>query len=327
MKKNVKTYLLATAILVSSIVGVAACNALPSGGGGGELKAKDVYAMSAVSSVAYLSAETDMGVQPAAFQSAGAFSALPAVDAARPSRIDDSDVDGIGKCLAMFDDVIAGGGFEQTVKENTSQDTLFSAYAYEMSITLHGESAVAQAYTMYFNELETWTETEKDDFEEETEVSTTFEGVIVYGAETFIVRGVKEVETEGREVETSITFRTYKNIGADSLHADERNFVQIEQSTEEGEIEYEYTFYKDGRKVRELELSYEQDRRGVEISFEIKNAGEGEREYEVRKGKNDDVFFVEFEKNGKEDRITVTKLEEGGYRFVYSNGFEERVNY
>ncbi len=319
MKKNVKKSLLATTILVSSIVGFAACDALPLGGGGNAaMKTKDVYAMSAVSSIAYLSAEGDEGVSAVAARPVAG--TLPAVAATRPSGLLDSDVDGIKNCIGMFDGFLTGGGFEQTVVENTAEDPLLSGYAFEMTVTLQGA-----AYKLYFNELESRTETEMDDFEEEVEVSTTFEGVAVYNEELFIVRGVSEVETEGRETETSIEFYTYKNIGVDSLVADEQNFVKVEQSVEEGEIEYEYTFFEGGRKVRSFELEYEQSRRGVEISLEIKSAA-GSTEYEIFKANEGQVFFVEFEKNGKEDRITVNKLAEGGYQFTYSNGFVEKFN-
>ncbi len=318
MKNNLKKSLLATTILVSSIVGFAACES-PSASGN-VMATKDVYAMSAVSSIAYLSADVDTGAARVAARQMRAV-ASDTVASARPSNVADSDVEGIQNCIGMFDEFLVGGGFSQTVTENTSQDPLLANYAYVMNIRLQG----AEAYNLYFNELESRTETEVDEGEEEVEITTTFEGVVVYGEETFIVRGVSEVEKEGRETETSLEFYTYKNVGVDSLVADTQNFVKVEQSFEEGEVEYEYTFYENGSRVRSFELEYEQSRRGVEISLEIKSAA-GSTEYEIFKGNEGEAFFVEFEKNGKEDRITVNKLAEGGYKFTYSNGFEEVFN-
>ncbi len=321
MKKNVKINVLATAILVSSIAVFTACDAAKSetGTANGVMSARDVYAMSAVSGVSYLSEGKTSSARRASQRR------YAAAATARPESVTDSDVSGIESCIATFDSILLGGGINQTVKENTSADTRFSEYALEMNISMPIGSGAFEGYTMYFNELEKRTETEVDDGEEEIEERTTFEGVIVYGEELFVVRGVKEVETEGRETETSLEFRTYKNVGADVVQADESNFVVVSQSFENDEVEYEYAFYENGRKVQEIELEYEEDGRGVELSFQIKDIVSGkvqETEYELRK--KDDGFAVTFEKKGKEDRITVTKVEEG-YKFTYSNGFEEIV--
>ncbi len=320
MKKNEKVSLLASAILVSSIAVVTACNA-SSLGGGSKMTARDAYAMSAVSSVSYLSKE---GAPSANSLQSGSILRMAA--STRPSIVEESDVVGIQSCIATFDSIILGGGIDQTVKENTATEAPYNGYKLEMTMSMPVGSGKLESYKMYFNELATKTETEIDGFEEEVEVSTTFEGVIVYGEDLFVVEGVKEVETEGREKETSLEFRTYRNIGVDGVEADRSNFVVVSQSMEEGEIEYEYTFYENGRKVQEIELEYEEDRRGVEISFQIKDVSSGvrrETEYELRK--KDNGFIVEFEKNERKDKITVTK-EGNGYKFRYSNGFEEIVN-
>ncbi len=326
MKKNFRMSLMATAILVSSIAGLVACNAEglngPNGVEGSVMTEKDVLALSAVSSVSYLSEGND-GAKSVNVRDRR-YTALTAATS-RPDNVADDDLKGIQSCIATFDSILSGGGIEQTVVENTATDTRFNGYEFAMTISLPVGSGALQGYTMYFNELETRTETECDDWEEEVEVRTTFEGVIVYGEELFVVKGVKEVETEGKETETSLEFRTYKNIGIDAVQADESNFVVVSQSMENDEIEYEYSFYENGRKVQEIELEYEEDRRGVEVSFQIKDVSSGKRqetEYELRK--KDDGFAVEFEKNGKKDTITVTKVADG-YKFVYSNGFEEVV--
>ncbi len=305
MKKTVKMSLVATAILVSSIAVFTACDGAQSGagstsgsGGAVAMSVRDVYAMSAVSSVSYLSAE----------ESAPAAAALP-------EGVTDSDAAGIESCIAAFDSLLQGGGVDQTVQDNTSEDARFDSYALEMNISLPVGSGEFEVYTLYFNELAKTTHSEKDGWEEEIEERTTFEGVLVYNEELFVVKGVKEVETEGKETETSLEFRTYKNVGVESVQADESNFVVVSQSTEKGELEYEYSFYESGRKVQEIELEYEETLLGVELSFQIKDMQNGrlqETEYELRK--KDDGFVVEFEKNGKKQKFTVTKTAEG-YRF------------
>ncbi len=317
MKNKLLSILLSGAIILTAATGIlVACNS--SGDKTGAAKARDVYAMSAVSSVAYLTADS----------TATGAKAMAEKATARPDAIAQDDLTGIQNCLDMFDDIIAGGGIDQTIKDNSSTDPLFAEYKFEMTISIPGEKADLSTYTMFFNEIESRTESEiDDDGEDEIEVSTTFEGVLLFGEEIFVVKGSKEVETEGNETETEIEFITYKNVG-EGVQADLRNYVLVSQSFEMGEVEYEYVFVKDGKKVQDIELEYEENRRGVEVSFEIKDLSSGQKRetsFKVKKGNASENFIVEFEKNNVKGKITVTKLADGSYKFIYSNGFEEIV--
>ncbi len=298
--KRIRNILLATVVGVSATAGLFACGE----NGGKTLGARDVYAMAAVSSISYLS-EKEASV-----------ALLSTSAATRPSYMTDSDAQGIKSCIESFDGVIAGGGIEQEVKANTSTDEAFSGYAYEMAISLPEALGGGLFAMLYFNETSTNTEVEKDGFEEEVEVSTRFEGVAVVGEEIFSLRGEKEVETEGRETETSIEFVTYK---------DKDNYVVVSQSAEDDEVEYEYAFFENGRKVQELELEYEEERGKVEIEFQIKDLSSGtkrETKYRIRKNTAGDGFVVSFEKNGKRNTLTVVE-KANGYEFIYDNGFSE----
>ncbi len=342
MKKKFLLNLLASAVLVSSIAGLAACqNSTPSADGGNgsnnqnggtvsAMSVRDVYAMSALSGVSYLTQEAPLSAQTASVRAAryAAAEATPNVGAtlsARPTYVTDEDVNGIESCIATFDNILLGGGIEQSVQENDSTDPRFSNYALKMTISTPLETGALADYALYFNELNKTTQTEVDDGKKETEERTTFEGILLFGEEPFVVKGVKEVETEGKETETSLEFRTYPTVEAEGILADENNFVVISQEVEKGEISFEYSFYENGRKIQEIELEYEENRKGVELSFQIKDISSGKRqetEYELKKRENG--FIVEFEKNDKKDYILITKNADG-YTFTYSNGFEESV--
>ncbi len=288
------------------------------------LSTRDIYAMSAATSVAYLS-DND-GASQTGDQGSGLSGILPV--ASKPSNLTDGDVTGIYNCISMFDTIVSGGGIDQTNKANSSTDDLLKTYAFEMTIALPNGSGKSTLCTMYFNEINTQTEKELDDGVEEVEVSTTFEGVIVYGNEKFIVKGVRKVETEGSEVEKSIEFKTYKNSSQTGVEADLNNYVVVEQSVENGEIEYEYTFYKDGNKVQDIELEYEQRKNGVEIEFQLKDLSNdtlNETVFKIKKGNDSDELNVWVYKNNKKDKITIKKLENGAYKFNYSNGASETI--
>ncbi len=332
MKKKVFTLAIVVTILTTPIVSLTACD--PVNDNGGIRDARDLYAMSAVSSISYLSENSVTRAATVGMRASGVTLAAPrkltadeASQLARPTHIDEQDVEGIQNCLTAFDSILTGGGIDQTVKDNVSEDPLFSDYQFAMTISFPANDALS--YTLYFNETGNYTETEVDDGEEEREETTTFAGVVAVENELFVVEGEREVEIEGKETETSIEFRTYKNVGTESVQADRSNYVVVSQSVERDEIEYEYTFYKNGKKVQEIELEYEEDRRGAEVSFQIKDMATGvknETEYEMRKGDTDGSFVVKLEKNGKRDTVTVTQLSPTSYQFRYSNGFEETVN-
>ena len=97
---------------------------------------------------------------------------------------------------------------------------------------------------------------------------------------------------------------------------------------ENGEIEYEYEIYKDGKKIRELEVEIEQDEDGgAKLEFSLKDkTGDtlNKTKYKAEKKADEDAFEIKFSTETATDSI-VAKKTEGGYEFTYSNGFTETV--
>lgn len=307
MKKKIISIVCALALVGTMTAALTACDVKGGGGNAAKVKvnAKDVYALSALTGAEYL-AQTESGATGAAATT-------------RPGVITDADVSGIKDCLNMFDDILAGGGISQNVAENTDKDGEFKDYPFVMTVTVGNTGITAK---MYYKEVNTVTETEIDDGEEETEVSTTLSGVMVFGDQKFDVTGKKEIKTEGNEKETSIEFTTYSNTNP-------RNYVKIKQSVEvengAQEVEYEYEIYENGEKVREFKLEIEDENGKTEVSFkmEIENAPE-ETEYKIIKGDVDGKFKIKYEK-GKEKGFITVEAVEGGYKLTYNNGYSEVI--
>lgn len=307
MKKKIISIVCALALIGTMTAALTACDV--KGGGGNAAKVKvnvnDVYALSALTGAEYL-AQTESG-------------ATGAAETTRPGVITDADVSGIKDCLNMFDDILAGGGISQNVAENTDKDGEFKDYPFVMTVTVGNTGITAK---MYYKEVNTVTETEIDDGEEETEVSTTLSGVMVFGDQKFDVTGKKEIETEGDEKETSIEFTTRSKTNRD-------NYVKIKQSVEvengAQEIEYEYEIYENGEKAREFKLEIEDENGKTEVSFkmEIENVPE-ETEYKIIKGDVDGKFKIKYEK-GKEKGFITVEAVEGGYKLTYNNGYSEVI--
>ena len=307
MKKKIISIVCALALIGTMTAALTACDVKGGGGNAAKVKvnANDVYALSALTGAEYL-AQTESG-------------ATGAAETTRPGVITDADVSGIKDCLNMFDDILAGGGISQNVAENTDKDGEFKDYPFAMTVTVGNTGITAK---MYYKEVNTVTETEIDDGEEETEVSTTLSGVMVFGDQKFDVTGKKEIETEGNEKETSIEFTTRSQTNRD-------NYVKIKQSVEvengAQEVEYEYEIYENGEKAREFKLEIEDENGKTEVSFkmEIENVPE-ETEYKIIKGDVDGKFKIKYEKGKEKGFITVESVE-GGYKLTYNNGYSEVI--
>lgn len=307
MKKKILSIVCALALIGTMTAALTACDVKGGGGNAAKVKvnANDVYALSALTGAEYL-AQTESG-------------ATGAAETTRPGVITDADVSGIKDCLNMFDDILAGGGISQNVAENTDKDGEFKDYPFVMTVTVGNTGITAK---MYYKEVNTVTETEIDDGEEETEVSTTLSGVMVFDDKEFEVSGKKEIETEGNEKETSIEFTTKSK-------ANPLNYVKIKQSVEvengAQEVEYEYEIYENGEKAREFKLEIEDENGKTEVSFkmEIENVPE-ETEYKIIKGDVDGKFKIKYEK-GKEKGFITVEAVEGGYKLTYNNGYFEVI--
>lgn len=306
MKKKIISIVCALALVGTMTAALTACD-VKGGGNAAKVKvnANDVYALSALTGAEYLD-QTESG-------------ATGAAETTRPGVITDADVSGIKDCLKMFDDIISGGGITQTVEKNEDVEGLYKDYPFVMTVTVGNTGITAK---MYYKEVNTVTETEIDDGVEETEVSTTLSGVMVFDGKKFDVTGKKEVETEGNEKETSIEFTTKSNTNP-------RNYVKIKQSVEvengAQEVEYEYEIYENDEKVREFKLEIEDENGKTEVSFkmEIENVPE-ETEYKIIKGDVDGKFKIKYEK-GKEKGFITVEAVEGGYKLTYNNGYSEVI--
>lgn len=307
MKKKIISIVCALALIGTMTAALTACDVKGGGGNAEKVKvdANDVYALSALTGAEYLG-QTESG-------------ATGAAETTRPGVITDADVSGIKDCLNMFDDIISGGGITQTVEKNEDVEGLYKDYPFVMTVTVGNTGITAK---MYYKEVNTVTETEIDDGEEETEVSTTLSGVMVFDDKEFEVRGKKEIETEGNEKETSIEFTTKSK-------ANPLNYVKIKQSVEvengAQEVEYEYEIYENGEKAREFKLEIEDENGKTEVSFkmEIENVPE-ETEYKIIKGDVDGKFKIKYEK-GKEKGFITVEAVEGGYKLTYNNGYSEVI--
>lgn len=265
---------------------------------------KEMYALSAISSAIYLQQGQE---QSSIVQSIKAVK-LAQTQTDKPANITDEDLAGTESCLTMFGDIIKNNGYTQTVEKNTDSSEELKKYNFVMTISIPNLSNIG-TYKLYYDEIATETQVEIEDEETETEISTTLGGVLIANEAHFKVEGKKTIETEGNNTEYSIEFITY---------LDENNYVVVEQSSENNELEYEYEIYKNGVKVQKIEIEFEKENDKTELEFELVNINSGIKEKTIYKIKSADneLFEISLNKNG-EIQTFQAKIAEGKINFIF----------
>lgn len=265
---------------------------------------KEMYALSAISSAIYLQQGQE---QSSVVQSMKAVK-LAQTQTDKPANITDEDLAGTESCLTMFGDIIKNNGYTQTVEKNTDSSEELKKYNFVMTISIPNLSNIG-TYKLYYDEIATETQVEIEDEETETEISTTLEGVLIANEAHFKVEGKKTIETEGNNTEYSIEFITY---------LDENNYVVVEQSSENNELEYEYEIYKNGVKVQKIEIEFEKENDKTELEFELVNINSGIKEkttYKIKSADNE-LFEISLNKNG-EIQTFQANIVEGKINFIF----------
>ena len=308
MKKKILTVMILSLLLIACLAAFVACD------GSDTTKtarsdATQVYSISAVSSVMYLSAEH-----------AGYEGGIASTS--RPEGVTETTVTDVKTYLLMFEDMLTGGVPKITESAvDPTTDVEYADYATKLSITVGEET-----YTMYYTE-HAKNNADKVVDDDDEEIETTLNGVIVYGTEKYIVIGEKEIDPNDNEIEIKFTTKSAEN---------PTDYIIVEQEIERNEISYEYTIVENGREVSKKEVEYETDRNGrFKVEFEIEVNGV-EKEVEVT-AIDDNSFRVEYEQDGMQDlEMTVTKVAEeigeggivisqAGFTFTYKNGYSEFV--
>ena len=303
---------------VSAVVGAILCLpfalCLTACGGNGKppvnTNSKEMYALSAMSSAMYLQQEL-----PAISKSVRTFSAMQN-ETSRPESITEEDVNGAKNCITMFGDIIKNNGYTQTVEENTDTSEELGKYNFVMTISLPNVAGTS-TYKLYYDEIATETNTEIEDEETETEISTTLEGVLIANEDHFKVEGKKVIETEGDETEYSLEFKTY---------IDEQNYVVVEQSSESNELEYEYEIYKNGVKVQNIEIEFEKQNNETGLEYELINLTSGVKDTTIYKIKSTDdtKFEISLIRNGTTQTFYAEIINDE-INFIYDNNASQAV--
>lgn len=169
-------------------------------------------------------------------------------------------------------------------------------------VTINDIDGTSETYSLYLNETVWEIEEEHDEWERTTRI----EGIAIRDGVEYAVRGERSEEKERDEWETELELR---------IALDAKNYVEIEQSLEDNENEYEYTLVENGREVESMEYEFETLRNGkLALGLEREVGGE---EFEITLFADEDgLMGASFEvekRNGREIEgwLTLTKNPDG----------------
>ena len=143
-------------------------------------------------------------------------------------------------------------------------------------------------YTFYYNEVNT-----EYDFDDLDEVSIDFNGLLLLNETSYSVRGHRE--NEGND-----EFKTETIILQDDMP-----YLRISQENEEDENEYTYSYYRNGRIIKEVTQSLEFDDGKREMSISIE---ENNEETEISFTYHNEYIEVEYEIENNEEEFELEDL-------------------
>lgn len=289
-------------------------SALPGGNKFLQITSKDDFYAYGAASVATLIASEEQAVnaaQPLSFASAAGL-----VTRAEQDRLTEEQEATVNEYLALVESLLS----DEAIRHETKQAHEDTGYRYVMTVTGQDLLGGETAYTLYFNETLTGTDSEDGELEEEYAI----EGVLDTGEGLYAVSGGKKTESEEDESESELWFRA--ETGKNSYIRVEQEFErETEDGEEESEQKYVYTIVRDGEVAERTAVEYETEQNELELKMTVEKYGaDGEKQKdelefkkETEKGKT--VLEVKARMNGEDTSFRIV-VENGRYRYEFSDG-------
>ncbi len=211
---------------------------------------------------------------------------------------------------------LGNGAIKQEVKPSDREE-----YSTFYTITATDITGETKTYSFYYNEVNdpaNVSENEENvDEDEEDEQEIHIVGIVVLDGVEYTLTGDKEIEGSGKDQEVEIKF---------NIKMDESKYVIIEQEMEEGEQEFSYSLYENGKLVSKSEVEYEQEEDGeIELTFSTRTkTSKMEYSYEfvtTEEGKFVEIKFKATAQANKKALIKILENELGEvtYEFIEQN--------
>ena len=289
-------------------------SALPGGNKFLQITSEDDFYAYGAASVATLIASEEQAAnaaQPLSFASAAGL-----VTRAEQDRLTEEQEATVNEYLALVESLLS----DEAIRHETKQAHEDTGYRYVMTVTGQDLLGGETAYTLYFNETLTGTDSEDGELEEEYAI----EGVLDTGEGLYAVSGGKKTESEEDESESELWFRA--ETGKNSYIRVEQEFErETEDGEEESEQKYVYTIVRDGEVAERTAVEYETEQNELELKMTVEKYGaDGEKqkdelEFKKENEKGKTVLEVKARMNGEDTSFRIV-VENGRYRYEFSDG-------
>ena len=289
-------------------------SALPGGNKFLQITSEDDFYAYGAASVATLIASEEQAAnaaQPLSFASAAGL-----VTRAEQDRLTEEQEATVNEYLALVESLLS----DEAIRHETKQAHEDTGYRYVMTVTGQDLLGGETAYTLYFNETLTGTDSEDGELEEEYAI----EGVLDTGEGLYAVSGGKKTESEEDESESELWFRA--ETGKNSYIRVEQEFErETEDGEEESEQKYVYTIVRDGEVAERTAVEYETEQNELELKMTVEKYGaDGEKqkdelEFKKENKKGKTVLEVKARMNGEDTSFRIV-VENGRYRYEFSDG-------
>lgn len=162
-------------------------------------------------------------------------------------------------------------------------------------------------YKIYYNEISA--------FDNEEGQIYNLNGEILTGENNYTFTGVREIENDETEIELIVSI-------------DSSTSIVINQDVENDEQEFVYTLLKNGNEIYSTSIGLEVKNDKVLYTSQYESEIDGsDIELEINKSKQN-IFYVEYEEDGKEIKIKVEKAVDNGiasYLYTYKDFMSIRM--
>lgn len=187
--------------------------------------------------------------------------------------------------MTLVDSLLSDGGFNTSSEQSDRAE-----YSEKLVVTYRNMENEQNYYTLYYNQVLTESETERDEVEETFDIT----GIMLVDGAEYPIRGEREVSTERGESEAETQFK---------VTLSDASYMLVEQSqeSEDGESsqEFSYSIYENGRLKERSTFEYEEERGETELKMTC-----------LRDGQSDVICFERATVRGRE----VIRLKTGSGR-------------
>lgn len=196
------------------------------------------------------------------------------------SDVSEEEIDEINKYLGIMEQMLAEGDPINVVEETSDK----VEYENKMVISTKDLNLNTYTYILYFNEVslnEELDEEESEDVEEnDDEIESTLEGIMLVGDKEYVVTGKKELEEDEMKVEFTSKI-------------DDENWVKVTQKTENEESKFEYSISENGI-ITKTEIKFETEENETMMKLKFID-GDNKSEYKFKTEVEDDKQLIKID--------------------------------